>query len=256
VLTGIDHLAIAVPDLDAAVAELADRVGIAAGGGGVHPGAGTANRLAWFGDTYLELIAVVDREAAAGSFLGEPTIRVLDEEGAGFVTFVLASEDLDGDVGRLRAAGSAMSDPFPGERRRPDGRIVRWRLARPGAVGPELPPFLIEHDTSAAEWTQAERAARATERHPIGGPVRLTELELRVADLDPVAAGYRRELGLDLERSVADGATAKARIGRQLVVLRARDVGAASRAKIRLTIPGARHASADLLGCRFEIRPG
>jgi len=255
-LTGIDHLAIAVPDLDVAVKALRDAVGIEAGGGGVHPGAGTANRLAWFGDTYLELITVVDREVAAATFLGGPTIRVLDEEGAGFVTFVLASDDLDAGVGRLRAAGSAMSDPFPGERRRSDGRIVRWRLARAGEVGPELPPFLIEHDTSAAEWTQAERAARAIERHPIGGPVRLSELELRVADVDPVAAAYRRELGLDLERSAADGATAKARIGRQLVVLRARDVGTAARATIRLTFPGARLTSAEILGCRFEVAPG
>jgi hypothetical protein len=256
VLTGIDHLAIAVLDLESAVKALRDAVGIEAGGGGIHPGAGTANRLAWFGDTYLELITVVDREVATASFLGGPTIRVLDEEGAGFVTFVLASDDLDGDVGRLRAAGSAMGDPFPGERRRSDGKVVRWRLARSGAVGPELPPFLIEHDTSAAEWTQAERAARATERHPIGGPVRLRELELGVADVDLVAAAYRREVGLDLERSVAGGAAARARTGRQLVVLRARDAGAAPRATIRLTIPGARLSSAHLLGCRFEIAPG
>lgn len=113
-LTGIDHLAIAVPDLDAAVTELRDRVGIAAGGGGVHPGGGTANRLAWFGDSYLELIAIVDRAAAAGSFLGGPTIEVLDTEGSGFVTFVLASDDLAADVASLRSAGSTMTDPFPG----------------------------------------------------------------------------------------------------------------------------------------------
>jgi hypothetical protein len=34
-------------------------------------------------------------------------------------------------------------------------------LAVPPRLGPEDPPFLIEHDPEAAEWTPDERAARA-----------------------------------------------------------------------------------------------
>jgi catechol 2,3-dioxygenase-like lactoylglutathione lyase family enzyme len=264
VLVGIDHVAIAVADLDAATAELRDRLGIEAGGGGVHPGAGTANRLAWFGDTYLELIAVVDRVAAGASFLGEPTIRVLDEGGAGLVTFVLASDDLDADVARLRSAGSTMGDPFAGERRRADGRVVRWRLARAGAVGPAEPPFLIEHDVTAAEWTPPERAARGAETHPLGGTVRLTALELVVPDPVAMAEAYREAVGLGREdiASRQDTETVAMTVGGQRVVLRPTDPGrgaAAGRdrrgppATIRLAATGGSSVTADLFGCRFVV---
>lgn len=263
-LTGIDHLAIAVPDLDAAVTELRDRVGIAAGGGGVHPGGGTANRLAWFGDSYLELIAIVDRAAAAGSFLGGPTIEVLDTEGSGFVTFVLASDDLAADVASLRSAGSTMTDPFPGERRRPDGRLVRWSLARAGAVGPTEPPFLIEHDVTAAEWTATERAERAAETHPIGGSLRVSGLELAVPDPAALSRAYQRELGLVPAPSSSRGAAGDrvtVAIGDQQVVLWAAEPTDAAappspRTTIRLSTTGARSATADLFGCRFTIEAG
>ncbi len=263
-LTGIDHLAIAVPDLDAAVAELRDRVGIAAGGGGVHPGAGTANRLAWFADSYLELITIVDRAAAADSFLGGPTIEVLDTEGSGFVTFVLASDDLAADVSSLRSAGSTMSDPFPGERRRPDGRLVRWSLARAGAVGAAEPPFLIEHDVTAAEWTAAERAARAVETHPMGGSLRLTGLDLIVADPLALSRAYQRAVGLVPAPSSsreAAGDWVTVAIGDQSVVLRVPEpIDAAAppspRTTIHLSSTGARSATADLFGCRFTIEAG
>ena len=254
-LTGIDHIAIAVRDLDAAVGELRERAGIEAGGGGIHPGAGTANRLAWFGDTYLELISVADRTVAVAGFLGGPTVRVLDEDGGGFVTFVLASDDLDADVARLRAAGSTMGEPFPGERRRPDGRVVRWRLARAGAVGPDLPPFLIEHDTTAAEWTAAEREARAADTHPVGGTLRLSELSLTVADPPAVARGYLEAVGLAADATPGAGIVFS--IGSQRVVLDAAHpvASAAPRTVLRLVSDGGRPVSADLFGCRFEISP-
>ena len=107
-LTGIDHVVIATPDLDDAVARLRARLGIEAGGGGVHPSLGTANRLAWFGDTYLEFITVTDRQLAAASWLGGPAMRLLDERGGGFVAYAVASDDLQADLERLRAAGSAL----------------------------------------------------------------------------------------------------------------------------------------------------
>ena len=63
-LLGIDHLVIAVADPDEAAAELEREVGLACSGGGRHPSWGTHNRLAWFGDTYAELIWVFDRSLA------------------------------------------------------------------------------------------------------------------------------------------------------------------------------------------------
>lgn len=254
-LTGIDHLVIATPDLDEAVARLAE-LGIEAGGGGVHPALGTQNRLAWFGDSYLELIDVTDRARAAESWLGGPTARLIDERGGGFVGFALSSDDLEGDLATVRARGSTLVGPVPGERQRPDGAVVRWRLAVPSLVGPTAPPFLIQHDTTAAEWTPAERAARAVEVHPVGGSVRLVALQVSMVDPARVAHGYRQEVGLDPEPWLDEGDWALAvMIGAQRIVLRPAEGTSGPAVVIRLSSTGARGGTADLYGCRFVIEP-
>ena len=194
-LIGIDHLVDRHRRPRCGVGRLRDRLGIEAGGGGVHPGAGTANRLAWFGDTYLELIDVTDRVAAAASLLGGPTIRVLDERGAGFVTLRLASDDLDADVARLRSAGSTMGDPFAGERRRPDGRSsVGASPSRALSARPRRRSSSSTTDGRRMDVARTGRAGAAT--HPIGGTVRLTALEIRGRPI-PVAAteAYREAVG-------------------------------------------------------------
>lgn len=255
-LVGIDHLIVATPDLDGAVATLRERLGIEAGGGGVHPGLGTENRLAWFGDSYIELIDVTDRERAAASWLGGPTLRLIDERGGGFVGFALASDDLAADLATLRAGGSTLQGSVPGERQRPDGATVRWQLAVPDLVGPTAPPFLIEHDGTAAEWTPAERAARAARSHPLGGTVRLVSLEIAMVDPPRVAAAYHLGLGVDPEPWLDDGDWAlAAMVGDQRIVLRPAQSSTGPSVVIRLssTIDGP--ATADLFGCRFVIEP-
>ena len=255
-LLGIDHLVIAAPDLDGTVERLRRRLGIDAGGGGIHPSLGTENRLAWFGDSYLELIDVTDRDRAATSWLGGPTLRLIDERGGGFVGYALASDDLDADLARLRAAGSSLGGPAPGERRRPDGATVRWNLAVPTLVGPTAPPFLIEHDPTAAEWAPEERAARATATHPVGGSLRLAALEIAMVAPARVAAVYRREVGIDPVPWLGDGDWAlAATVGDQRIVLRPADSWVGPSVVIRLVSTDGRPATADLFGCRFVIEP-
>jgi hypothetical protein len=256
VLIGIDHLVVATPDLDEAVGRLRADLGIDAGGGGIHPGLGTANRLAWFGDTYLELIDATDRELAAASWLGAPTVRMLDERGGGFVGYAICSDDLDRDVTTLRAFGSTLAEPVPGERKRSDGSVVHWRLAVPSLVGPTAPPFLVAHDPDSAEWTATDRRARATQVHPVGGSLRLTGLEIEMVDPSRVAAAYRQVVGIALEPWLGDGDWALAAIvGGQRIVLRPAEPSSEPSVVIRLATTGDRSASADIFGCRFVIEP-
>jgi hypothetical protein len=64
------------------------------------------------------------------------------------------------------------------------------------------------------EWGKAARATRAAFRHPGGGRVRLTALELPVADALEVAHEYGRVLGIAFTESW------RSAIGSQSIVLR------------------------------------
>jgi hypothetical protein len=267
-LLGIDHLVIACPDPDAAADELAAAVGLSAGEGGRHEALGTHNRLVWLGDTYLELIGVFDRTLATSSWIGAPTVRAL-EAGGGLATWAVATDDIDREAERLRSAGSPLGPVVPGERVRPDGRLVRWRLVTPPSLGPAEPPFLIQHDPDGAEWTDVDRAARAAFVHPVGGPVRLDVVELEVGDPGRVAMAFQRTAGLGPFRpSLAGGGRRDAPIGVQTVRLHRATGPAASTAPPIATI----HLRVDpmavagrtvpappvveLLGCRFTLRIG
>ena len=215
-LLGIDHLVIAVRDPDAAAAVLERDAGLAFTGGGRHEAIGTFNRLAFLGDTYLELIGVFDRERVLSSVtfaVGRASVALLDEGREGLATYALATDDVAGDAVRLRAGGSPIGEPVAGSRVRPDGGVVRWLTAFP-PVGSGEPPFLIEHKYTGAEWGAEARAARAAFRHPVGGRVRMTSLELPVADPVETAEAYGRVLG------VAFSEGWRTAVGEQAMVLR------------------------------------
>ena len=262
-LLGIDHLVIACADPDAAVADLEREMGLRAGGGGRHDALGTFNRLVWLDDTYLELIGVFDRALAVQSWIGAPTVRALDA-GGGLATWSVATDDIEGDVARLNAGGALLAQPITGERVRPDGGVVRWRLSTPGELGPERPPFLIEHDPTAAEWTPDDRAARAAERHPVGMAVRLETLELAISDAPAAIAALMRTVRIGPFRpSLAGGGTRDAVVGTQTLRLKPnrglapglepRPVWPVPTIHLRAGSP-TEPRTAELLGCRFVLR--
>jgi hypothetical protein len=269
-LLGIDHLVIACADPDSAAADLERELGLRAAGGGRHEALGTFNRLIWLGDTYLELIGVFDRQLAERSWIGAPTVRALDA-GGGLATWAVATDDIDGDVRRLNEGGAFLAEPLAGERVRPDGGVVRWRLSVPRDLGPERPPFLIEHDPTAAEWTPGDRGARATEVHPAGAAVRLETLELAITDAPGTIAGLMRTVRIGPFRpSLAGGGTRDAVVGGQTLRLRPHratmsmgTVPASAAAVTRAWPVATVHLRAEspaeprnvtLLGCRFVLR--
>lgn len=251
-LLGIDHLVIAVRDLDDAADELERRVGLAATGGGRHPTLGTQNRLAWLGDTYLELVSIADRSVAEGSWLGVPTLAALGR-GGGLATWAIATDSIVSDVATLRESGAGFGDSMPGERVRPDGTVVRWRLAIGGVLGPAEPPFLIEHEPSSAEWTEGDRAARSAEHHPIGGPVRLEMLELPVANVPAATQALARAVDLRFRPSLVGAGARDANIGRHIVRLRPTH-GTPAAPGVGLASPAGDDRSVDALGCRWTVR--
>ena len=133
-ILGIDHLVIAVSDPDAAAVELDRELGLAFTGGGRHETAGTWNRLAFLGDSYVELIGVFDRprlESQPAFAVGHAALEVLDAGREGLATWAVTVDDCAAEVAGLRRQGSPIGDPIPGSRIRPDGETVRWTTAFP-----------------------------------------------------------------------------------------------------------------------------
>ena len=132
----IDHVLVAVPDLDVAGEELEARFGLASAPGGRHPGFGTANRIVPLGPAYLELVAVADPARAAGSVFGRWVASAPPSRPMGWA---VRTDDVDAVAARL---GLAVE---PGSRRAPDGSLLRWRTAgiERAAAEPYL-PFFIE----------------------------------------------------------------------------------------------------------------
>jgi hypothetical protein len=141
----IDHAIYAVGDLDAAGDQIYEREGLASVPGGRHEGWGTANRIIPLGETYLELITVVDREEAEDSDFGRAVLKAQAEE-LPLVGWVLATDDIDAVAGRLDLEVEARS------REREDGSTLSWRLAGlEAAMDSRVLPFFVEWEDAAEQ---------------------------------------------------------------------------------------------------------
>jgi catechol 2,3-dioxygenase-like lactoylglutathione lyase family enzyme len=184
VLTRIDHVMICVSDLAKAL-ETYRRIGFDVKPGGVHPGGGTENAIAWFKDDYLELLGVrAGEQQAAGAALVDFIAR-----GGGLRYIAIQSDDLAADVAAMRQRGVDVGDPTPGGRKTPAGQEFRWTAARLGP-GNALPIFFIQHLTP-----QAERRRGHTGDHP-NGALGLERVYIAVTDVAAEAATYARVLGI------------------------------------------------------------
>jgi hypothetical protein len=248
-IRGIDHLVIACADPDAAAAELESAIGLAATGGGRHDGAGTFNRIAWLSDgSYLELIGVDDRQAAAGSPISRAVLASLDDTGGGLVTYALRDDDLQLTAGELPEG--AFGPLTRGRRVRPDGNVVEWTTVVPSQpLRPDGVPFLIQHVPVGAEWSHAALDERAGFRHPIGSPVLLARLDLATDDPPSSAALLHDRLGLDFW-AVADLAVCE--IGPHVIRLRPRREMAVP-AIVTVGAEVDAPVTVDLLGLRFDV---
>jgi len=251
-VTGIDHLVIAVPDLASAAQELEQGIGLAVTGGGRHPGAGTANRIAFLADgSFLELMTIEDGEAAAKRPLGAAAAGALEERGGGLASYALVDDHLDTTVVELQANGSSIGPVQQGSRVREDGEVVEWWSAFPESLGVDGVPFLIRHAYTGAEWGPAAIAKRQAFVHPIGSPVVLTRLDIATPDPQDLAARYARELGLEFW-AVADLAVCT--VGRhviRLVPTREMDTPAAITIGAQIEAP----RSSQVLGLRIDVEP-
>jgi Glyoxalase-like domain len=165
----LDHVLIAVKDLAAAGQEIESCYGLASIEGGRHPAWGTANRIVPLGDSYLELVAVVDPGKAAGSPFGRWVASGVSNTPRPLGWAVRTSQ-LDELAQRLDISIHG------GSRTTPNGDELRWRSAGiDQAVAEPSLPFFIEWGTQTKLPGQAAISHRA-------GTAKISRL---VLDADP-----------------------------------------------------------------------
>ena len=152
----LDHLVLAVADLDAAAAALRERTGLAAVPGGEHPAWGTRNAIVGLGSAYLELVAVADPARARESAFGRAVA-----DGDGLVGFAVEPDDLDAATAR------AGVDQMRGARERPDGTMLSWSMAGAEEAIPRGLPFFLRWDDAASNPARVA-APHAEGVEPVG----------------------------------------------------------------------------------------
>jgi len=152
----LDHVLIAVTDLAEAAQEIESRHGLASVVGGRHPAWGTANMIVPLGDSYLELVAVVDAAKAAASAFGR-WVAAGASSTARPLGWAVRTHQLDERARRLNLTVN------PGSRATPSGEQLRWRSAGlDQAVAEPSLPFFIEWEP------QTKLPGQAAIRHRVG----------------------------------------------------------------------------------------
>jgi catechol 2,3-dioxygenase-like lactoylglutathione lyase family enzyme len=148
----VDHLVIAVRDLEASAAAYAAMLGRTPSWCGRHPAHGTANVLFGLGNCYLELLACGDPSAGASDHpVATALAAYLTTRSEGLFAIALGSDDLAATGAALTRAGLSPSAPLEGVGVDAGGRSRRWHtvmLDRDETRGVSV--FAIQHEGRTA----------------------------------------------------------------------------------------------------------
>lgn len=86
----LDHIVVAVDDLDAAATLTEALIGVAPTGGGRHDGAGTENRIVPLGSSYLELVTVCSQTEAEQDPFGRLVLQA-ERDGCSLAAWCVAA---------------------------------------------------------------------------------------------------------------------------------------------------------------------
>ena len=107
-IVGLDHIAVAVPDLAEAIRRFTEDLGLELAGTEDVPSAQTRTAFVPLPATRIELVHPLEGQGPIQTFL--------DKRGGGLHHLCFRTDDLDGDVARLRAKGYRFTTdgPTPG----------------------------------------------------------------------------------------------------------------------------------------------
>ena len=169
----VDHVSFAAePDGLVATAErLAEKIGVAAAQGGIHPRFGTRNIIIPLAhERFVEVVAVLDHPASDKAPFGQ-AVRARSEAGGGWLGWVVCVDDIAETEKRLGR------ESVVGSRRRPDGVELKWRqLGVNGLIAdPQLPWYIQWDDRSVHPSVGATTSVTISGLEIAGDPKRVCE---------------------------------------------------------------------------------
>lgn len=189
VISIVDHLVYATPDLSRGVEEIEKLLGVRATAGGQHLGLGTRNALVALGSTtYLEILAP-DPEQPPPK---EPRPFGLDGlKESRLVAWFVKGSDLERLRGEAVRKGVPLGEVKSGSQRRPDGVQLSWQFTDPWApVADGVVPFFVDWGNSPHPAGAAAKGATLVSlraEHPDAQGVR--GMLLRLGNDLPVKRG-------------------------------------------------------------------
>lgn len=192
-LSRVDHLVYATPDLQRGIREVETILGIRATHGGQHPGRGTRNALVALGpNAYLEIIGPDPDQPAPTT---SRWFGIDDLETSKLVTWAAKTDDID-SVHRLAVAHEIpLGDIRSGSRQRSDSALLSWRLTEPARdTANGVIPFFID-------WGESPHPSKTA----VQGTV-LIELRAEHPESESIQRSLRM-LGVEMSVSRAGQAT-------------------------------------------------
>lgn len=189
-LTALDHVILAVRDLEGSSADYQRLLGLAPSWTGTHPEWGTANVLFRIDNTYLELLSPAG-EGPVGRLLGD----WIDAHGEGLVGMAFATDDIEACSATLAERGICSGSVEEGQGRDiASGEERRWRRTT-------LPPdrtrgiviFPIQHDSPDDVLPAAKPTGDA-----MASVYALDHVVVQTTDANAAKALYGDTLGLRL----------------------------------------------------------
>jgi len=188
----LDHIVIAVADLERAIQDYR-QLGFTVYPGGVHHGGASHNALVVFADgSYFELIAYLKPAPDARWY------KLLSSAGEGFVDFALLPQNTTRDAEAARKRGLEIDGPTDGGRLRPDGVRLDWQIVRPRTN--DLPFWC--GDVTPRNLRVPEGDMR---KHP-NGVTGISRVVVAVSDLAASKARYCALLGAEPKAAPEDAA--------------------------------------------------
>jgi catechol 2,3-dioxygenase-like lactoylglutathione lyase family enzyme len=193
-ITNLDHVMIAVRDLDTAIDHY-QRLGFHVTPGRTQKAFGTHNAFIQLGFTYIELISTFD---PVRTMTVVPDIdiilNILDQRDGAMVGFALTSTDIQEEIERLADTGLVVAPHYTIKSEMADGPAVNMKIFMPGGFPWRRPwPFLYQWDTSGAQHTR-------TNKMHANGTTEITRVSVGVRDLPGTRDLYQHKFGLALQQ--------------------------------------------------------